>query len=240
MESPPAEVPDRIELLYEDGPCYVVLKPAGVPTQAPPGLDSMEVRMKDYLRAREGKTGNIYLGLPHRLDRPVTGALLFARHVRACQRLARQFEHRTVRKIYWAAVAGVVEPSEGTWIDHLRKVHGIARAEVVPADQAGGREAVLHYHTLGKTDHGSLLEIRLETGRTHQIRVQAAARGFPVLGDELYGSAIPFGPAVEDFRQRQIALHGRLLGFEHPMTREPVEVVAPLDSAWQRLGLPAE
>ena len=226
-----------IEILYEDGPCYVVRKVPGVATQAPPGIDSMEVRMKDLLRARENKEGKIYLGLPHRLDRPVGGTLLFARHVRACRRLSEQFEQRSVKKLYWAAVAGIVEPAEGTWRDSVRKLNGVARAEVVAADHPEGREAILHYRTLGTTPHGSLLEITLETGRTHQIRVQAAARGYPVLGDEMYGSEIPFGEITEDLRQRQIALHGRLLGFLHPMHRTPVEVVASLDDAWDPLGI---
>ena len=85
-----------LDILYDDGPCLVVNKPAGVLTQAPAGIDSMEVRVKEFYREREGKEGNIYLGLPHRLDRPVTGAIVFARHVRAAQRLSSQFENRTV------------------------------------------------------------------------------------------------------------------------------------------------
>ncbi len=97
------------EILLHSGPCIVAWKPPGLLTQAPPGIDSLEARVKDWLRGTEQKSGNIYLGVPHRLDRPVSGALVFARHVRAAQRLSRQFEARTVRKIYWACVSGVVE-----------------------------------------------------------------------------------------------------------------------------------
>src|SRR5687768_18255386 len=94
----------ELEILYDSGPCLVVNKPPGVLTQAPAGIDSLEVRVKAYYREREQKEGNIYLGLPHRLDRPVSGAIVFARHVRAAQRLSSQFENRTVTKVYWAVV----------------------------------------------------------------------------------------------------------------------------------------
>ena len=221
------------ELLYEEGPVLVVLKPAGVLTQAPPGIDSLEVRIKTFLKAREQKEGNIYLGIPHRLDRPVSGAMVFTRHVRAAQRLAKQFERREVQKTYWALVEGVVEPAEGTWCDILWKVHGQPRSQVVDASHPEGQPAVLHYRTLGQHRHGSWLEIELETGRTHQVRVQAASRGHRILGDAHYGSEIPFGEQFEDERLRAIALHARRLGFMHPMTREPVSIEASLPDAWK-------
>lgn len=224
-----------ITLLYDSGPCYVLAKPAGLLTQAPPGIDSVEARMKDFLRAREQKEGNLYLGVPHRLDRPVSGAIVLARHARATRRLSEQFEARTVRKKYWACVSGSVMESEGVWRDFIRKIPGEARGEIVPADHPEAREAVLRYRTLGETPHGAWLEIELETGRMHQIRIQAAARGCPVLGDELYGAAIPFGEQHEDTRLRAIALHARVLAFSHPMTLEPVSVIAPLPENWSGL-----
>ncbi len=95
-----------LEILYDNGPCLVVNKPPGILTQAPAGIDSLEVQVKAFYREREQKEGNIYLGLPHRLDRPVSGAIVFARHVRAAQRLSSQFENRTVTKVYWAVVEG--------------------------------------------------------------------------------------------------------------------------------------
>src|SRR5258708_7249770 len=110
-----------LDILYDDGPVLVVNKPAGLPTQAPPGIDSLEVRVKEFFRQREGKPADaaIYLGLPHRLDRPVSGAIVLARHVRGAQRLSAQFENRTVAKSYWAFVEGRVTPDEGTWTDYL-------------------------------------------------------------------------------------------------------------------------
>jgi 23S rRNA pseudouridine1911/1915/1917 synthase len=227
----------NVEILYESGPCLVVLKPAGLATQAAPGIDSMEVRVKQFLKAREGLAGDIYLGVPHRLDRPVSGVLLLARHTRAARRISKQFENREVRKVYWACVAGQVEPPAGTWCDQIKKIYGHPRAEIVPPDDPEGRAAVLHYRARGQTPWGSWLEIELETGRTHQIRVQAASRGWPVLGDAFYGSTIPFGIQHEDERLRSIALHGRSIGFRHPMTREEVTVEAPLPLEWRALEL---
>ena len=221
-----------IDILNEQGPCLVVNKPPGVLTQGPPGIDSMEARIKAFYKAREQKTGKIYLGIPHRIDRPASGAMVFARHVRAARRLAEQFEGRLVQKTYWALTQGRVSPEQGTWTDYLRKVQGEPRAEVVAADHPDARLAVLHYRELGETPHGSWLEIELETGRTHQVRVQAAARGFPLIGDEFYGGIVPFGEQFEDIRLRAIALHARRLQFRHPMTQEIVAVEAPPPAAW--------
>jgi 23S rRNA pseudouridine1911/1915/1917 synthase len=251
-----------LDILYDSGPCLVVNKPAGLLTQAPAGIDSLEVRVKEFYRQREGKEGNIYLGLPHRLDRPVSGAIVFARHVRAAQRLATQFENRTVTKVYWALVEGEVQPDEGTWTDHLHKRHGMAQSIVVPADDPRGKLAVMRYRVLDRNiaepswlgsspdinapadvpgQDGramcSLLEVELETGRTHQIRVQTASRGHPVVGDSQYGSTRPFGEQFEDERLRAIALHARQLGFNHPMTNEAVDVIAPLPLPWREVDM---
>lgn len=224
--------PPELTILYENGPCLVVLKPAGVLTQAPPGIDSMEVRIRRFLQHREGKEHNLYLGVPHRLDRPVSGAFVVARHVRAARRLAEQFEARTIDKRYWCLVAGLVEPERGTWIDYMRKVEDEPRSEIVANTAAGAREAILHYHVKAQREHFTWLEIRLETGRTHQIRLQASHHGHPILGDTLYGSGVPFGPACEDPRDRWIALHARRLEFRDPMTKDPVCVEAPLSGQW--------
>ncbi len=218
----------------------VVRKPAGLLTQAPPGIDSLELRIKTWIKERDNKPGNVYLGVPHRLDRPVSGALVFARHARAARRISEQFEGRLVRKVYWACVAGDVMPDAGTWNDFLRKVPGEPRAEIVAADHPEGREAVLHYRVLARRSWGTWLAIELETGRTHQIRVQAASRGFPVLGDRLYGSQTPFGEQFDDERLRAIALHGRTLAFRHPMTQEKVSITAALGADWNALELPID
>jgi len=235
----PAPQP-ALDILFESGPCLVVNKPPGLLTQAPAGIDSLEVRVKAFYREREQKEGNIYLGLPHRLDRPASGAIVFARHVRAAQRLASQFENRTVTKVYWALVEGDVQPDEGTWTDHLHKRHGMAQAIVVPADDPRGKLAVLHYRVLARVANMSWLEIQLETGRTHQIRVQAASRGHAVVGDTQYGATQPFGMQFEDERLRAIALHARQLSFRHPMTPELVDVIAPPPAPWHEIGLPTE
>jgi RluA family pseudouridine synthase len=231
---------ESLEILYDEGPCLVVNKPAGLLTQAPRGIDSLEVRVKEFYREREGKDAeaNLYLGLAHRLDRPVSGAIVFARHVRAARKLCTQFENRTVSKIYWAFVEGLVEPDEGTWTDYLHKRHGLAQAEVVAADHPAAKHAVLHYRVLWHGPLGSWLEIALETGRTHQIRVQGGSRGHAVLGDCQYGSTTPFGHQEAEPRDRAIALHARQLGFRHPMTGDAVDVTAPLPRDWDVLDLP--
>jgi 23S rRNA pseudouridine1911/1915/1917 synthase len=228
----------QLDILYDCGPCLVVNKPPGLLTQAPAGIDSLEVRVKEYYRQREQKEGNIYLGVPHRLDRPVSGAIVLARHVRAAQRLSRQFQDRRVSKMYWAVVEGEVEPDEGTWTDHLHKRHGMPLAIVVPPDDPRGKLAVMHYRLLARQGGWSWLEVELETGRTHQIRIQSASRGHPVVGDVQYGATQPFGEQFEDERLRAIALHARQLGFSDPMTDESVDVVAPPPAAWQTLDLP--
>lgn len=222
----------QLNVLYDDGPCLVVNKPNALLTQAPRGIDSLEIWVRDYWKSREEKEGNIYVGIIHRLDRPVSGATLFARHVRAAQRLSRQFQERTVTKTYWAIVQGHVTPDEGTWTDHLHKRHGMAQAIVVPAEDPRGKVAVLNYRVTHRLQNATALEIELETGRTHQIRVQSASRGNPVLGDVQYGAATPFGPEVQNDRERAIALHARQLGFRHPMRDEQVNIVAPTPDYW--------
>ena len=231
-----SELPS-VEIIWEEGPCLVVCKPSGLLTQAPSSIDSMEARLREFIRQRDFKRGKVYLGVPHRLDRPVSGALLFAKNQRAAKRLAEQFESRTVHKTYWACVSGTVEPNEGTWIDHMRKVPDEPRAELISPDAPDARQAVLHYRTLGNTPFGSWLEIELETGRMHQIRLQCASRLHAILGDAQYGSQIPFGEPPADPRLQPIALHARTLSFSHPMTHLPVSLTAPLPQLWQTLGI---
>jgi 23S rRNA pseudouridine1911/1915/1917 synthase len=129
-------------------------------------------------------------------------------------------------------VAGHPEPNAGTWTDSLRKVPGEARSELVESSHPDAQLAILHYRTRATTTAGTWLEIELETGRTHQIRLQAAAHGHAVLGDSLYGSPHPFGPPTEDERARAIALHARAIEFLHPMTNLPIVLAAPLPDYW--------
>jgi 23S rRNA pseudouridine1911/1915/1917 synthase len=229
-------VAEPLEVLFEDNHCLAVAKPATLLTQAPPGVPSLEALAKAYLKERYHKKGNVYLGIPHRLDRPVSGVVLFARNTKAAQRLAEQFQGRQVRKVYWALVerspAGDLPPEAGTWEDWLRKVKEEARAEQVAPDAPDSRLAVLHFRRLRERAEDALLEIEPQTGRTHQIRVQAAVRGWPVRGDVLYGARLPFGPPVELPRDRVIALHARSLTFLHPIHYEPMTVIAPLMETW--------
>jgi 23S rRNA pseudouridine1911/1915/1917 synthase len=249
---------EALQILFEDNHCLAVVKPAPLLTQGvPPGIPTLEAMAKAYLKERYQKAGNVYLGIPHRLDRPVSGVVLFARNTKAARRLAEQFQQRRVTKVYWAAVEGEVEPPEGRWEDWLLKHPEEARSERVSPDTPGARLAVLHYRVLARgarfqragaentletsaaleTCPTTLLELRPETGRMHQIRVQAAVRAWPVLGDVAYGSKVPFGPPAELPRDRIIALHARRLTFLHPIRFEPITVVAPLPEYWREAGI---
>lgn len=195
--------------------------------------------MRRWVQRKRGTTGKVYLGLPHRLDRAVSGAVVFALHVRAARRLSEQFEQRTVRKIYLAGVEGEWSenlPLEGSWVDHIRKVPEEARAERIPPTFPDAREARLRYRRVWSEGKRHWLEIELETGRMHQIRLQCACRGLPLLGDVLYGSQTILGDVQIEPSARPIALHAGTLGFQHPMTREPVVVEAALPDAWRFLA----
>ena len=231
------EIVPCFEILLEDGPLLAVNKPVGLLTQAPPGIDSLEHRVKDFLTVRDQKPGRCYLGVPHRLDRPVSGVLLFARHVRAARRLSEQFESRTVEKTYWVAVSGQPEDDAGTWGDYMKKVQHQPLAVIAKPIDPEAREAILHYRVLQRFAWGAWLEIKLETGRMHQIRLQTSHRGFPILGDAQYGSKITFGGQYDDTRLQGIALHARSVAFMHPMTREPLVLEAALPNAWHELGI---
>ncbi len=129
-------------VLFEDNHCLAVAKPAPLLTQGvPAGLPTLEGWAKDYLRAKYAKPGNVYLGVPHRLDRPVSGVVLFARNSKAAARLAEQFQRHQVTKVYWALVDGDVDPAEGVWQDFLRKLPEEARAEVAPPAAPGAKRA---------------------------------------------------------------------------------------------------
>lgn len=232
-------MPSDLTILYADNHCLAVAKPAGLLTQGvPAGVPTLEQQVKDYLRERHGKTGRIYLGIPHRLDRPVSGVVLFARQTKSAQRLAEQFRNRQVVKVYWAAVEGDVQPTEGTWQDWLVKLADESRAVVATAQTPGAKEAILQYRRLAALAGATLLELRPQTGRMHQLRVQTAARGHPILGDHWYNASRGFGPRAQEPRDRVIGLHARSLTFLHPIRFEPITVVAPLPDLWQQEGIP--
>jgi 23S rRNA pseudouridine1911/1915/1917 synthase len=235
-------VSDPLTILYEDNHCLALAKPAGLLTQGvPPGIATLEALAKAYLKEKHHKTGNVYLGIPHRLDRPVSGVVVFARNTKAARRLAEQFHARQVQKEYWAlaerSAAGDLPPAGGAWEDWLLKVQDEARSQTVAADVPGARHALLRFRRLREFDDGALLVLEPQTGRMHQIRVQAAGRGWPVRGDVLYGARLPFGPPAELPRDRAIALHARRLTFLHPIRYEPVTLAAPLPPAWREAGV---
>jgi 23S rRNA pseudouridine1911/1915/1917 synthase len=222
-----------MQILFEDNHCLAVNKPAPLLTQGvPPGIPTLESMAKDYLKEKCGKQGNVYLGIPHRLDRPVSGVVLFARNSKAARRLAEQFRSRQVTKVYWGAVEGDVEPTEGVWEDWVRKIKEESRSEAVGPDADGARLASLRYRKLGPCPGGCLVEFIPLTGRMHQIRLKCAVHGHPIQGDFLYGAKLGFGPAAELPRDRIIALHARSLTFLHPIRYEPITATAPLPEIW--------
>jgi 23S rRNA pseudouridine1911/1915/1917 synthase len=215
-----------LDVLYEDNHCLAVAKPAGWPSTHFQGrTETLDRAVKDYLKAKYHKPGNVFLGVVHRLDRPVSGVLLFARTSKAAARLAEQFREGTVDKVYWAVVEGDVARSAGTLEDWLRKDRQAGRVEVVEPRTPGARQALLHFQCKG--GHGGLtwLEVRPQTGRTHQLRVQLAHHRHPIYGDAKYGSVHTFGRAV--------ALHARALTFLHPVRYEPITLTAELPRVWR-------
>ncbi len=219
-------------VLYEDHHLVAVNKPAPLLTQGPPAVPSLEAAVKAYLKVKYSKPAGVYLGVPHRLDRPVSGVVLFCRNTKAAQRVHAQFQAHTVRKVYWALVAGTVAPESGTWEDWVRKLPEQARTERAAAGEPGAKQATLAYRVIEARPGGTLVELAPLTGRMHQLRVQAAWRGHPVFGDVTYGSTVAFGPPAAEPRGRVIALHARRLTVEHPFTRAALEIEAPLPGYW--------
>jgi len=164
-------MPHSLVILYEDNHCLAVAKPAplltqGVPVDSPSGpIPTLEAQVKAYLKERYHKLGNVYLGIPHRLDRPVSGVVLFARNTKAARRLAEQFQKRQLIKIYWAAVEGDVQPSAGVWEDWLRKLPEESRAELAAKGDPGAKYARLHYRRLASGTDCTLLEIELQRAK---------------------------------------------------------------------------
>ncbi len=229
-----------MQILFEDYHLIAVNKPAPMLTQAPPGIPSLEAKVKQYIKGKYQKPAGVYLGIPHRLDRPVSGVVLFARNSKAAARVAEQFQKHTVTKIYWALVEGGVAGEAGEWRDFICKVEDQSRAELVKEGTDKAREAITHYRVLKRLEGTTLLELAPRTGRMHQLRIQSAGRGHPVVGDALYGSARLFGPAIELPRDRAIALHAFRLTIEHPFRKEPITFEAALPETWGDLGRPVQ
>jgi 23S rRNA pseudouridine1911/1915/1917 synthase len=228
------------QVLCEDGPVLAINKPAGLLTLGAhdPAVPTLEKQVRNYLKSKYHKPGNVYLGIPHRLDRPVSGVILFARNSKAAGRLAEQFRERQVRKTYWGITTSEPDQPTGTLTNWLLKETDKAHVHVVTDDMPGARQAILHYRVVAPTPLGTLLEIELETGRMHQIRVQLAARGWPIVGDTQYGATrLLVSPAPDDPTLNPIALHARQLTFLHPVRYDSMTVVAPLPQNWGDLQL---
>ena len=252
----PVAVP---HVIRESNGVVALWKPAGLATQAPPGIPSAESWLRRRLHATDA---DAYMGVPHRLDRGVSGVVLFAATPRAARKLSRQFERREIRKTYLAIVAcrdegrdAIDQMSEAAvpWRDMVEKIADEARARIVPVGEPGGREAVTLARLHGRLPSGQLLlELSPVTGRMHQLRLQAAARGLPIVGDDLYGVAdtawvqpVPSGSDGESVsggessgdapRTRPIALHAFRITYADPDARVAVTVEAPLPAYWPEL-----
>jgi len=217
------------EILYEDNHCLVLNKPAGMLSQGDEtGDPSLVSWTTEYWRARYNKPGNVYVGLVHRLDRPTSGAVLLARTSKAAGRLADQFREGTISKLYWAIVEGTIDEPKGEWVDWLEKDRRENRVRVV-AEDGEGKIARVAYRVLWTNAGLSKLGLRPATGRSHQLRIQLAERGLPILGDRKYG-AKRLLRALDG--ERRIALHARELEFRHPTRGEAISVVAPVQADW--------
>ena len=201
-------------ILYEDNHLLVVEKPANVPVQADASGDAdLLTVLKAYIKEKYQKPGEVYLGLVHRLDRPVGGVMVFAKTSKAAGRLAAQFKDRTAHKRYVAIVDGNA-PASGECVDWLLKDESTNTTRVVPEGTDGAKKAILRYKTLARESGTSLLDVELLTGRPHQIRVQLSSRGLPIVGDMRYHPNARPGT--------QIRLHAYTLTVKHPTLSEPL------------------
>ena len=224
--------PERPVILFEDAHLLAVGKPAGLLTQ---GIDVGEPSLETVVRRHlaRGAGDSAYVGTVHRLDRPVSGVVVWAKTPKAARRLADQFARREVGKLYWAIVEGdaaVIGPG-GIWDDWLAPVDASGVVRVVDPHAPGAKRAVTRV-VPGHADRlpGGLswLLLRPETGRTHQLRAQASARGLAIVGDAAYGSERPFDPGI--------ALHAHSLTVRHPVRRQSLTFVAPLPESWKDHG----
>jgi 23S rRNA pseudouridine1911/1915/1917 synthase len=216
-----------LNVLYEDNHCLAVDKPAGLLTMGDhTGQTTLVDLTRSYLREKYQKPGNVFVGVVHRLDRPVSGVVLLARTSKGASRLSEQFRTHQVQKTYLALVEGSVTNRQGELYDRLIKDEQRNVVSVVRGNQAG-QECLLTYERLERHGRFTLLKIQPQTGRSHQIRVQLSSRGWPIAGDRKYGSQT----RVEAF----IALHASSLEFVHPTTKEPLVVSSPFPGSWRKL-----
>ena len=218
-----------MEILYEDNHLLAVVKPAGLLVQGDrTGDPTLLNAAKTYIKAKYNKPGKVYLGLVHRLDRPVSGVVVFARTSKAARRLCSQFQERTVEKIYRAVVEGVPEVLSGHLHHYLIKDEKAVRAKLFAKKVPGSYPAELEYRVVRSGKDRAELKVKLITGRSHQIRAQLSRIGYPILGDVKYGASTPLP-------QKRIALLGEKLTISHPVSGERLTVCAPTPSWWKEI-----
>jgi len=213
---------EKLRILYEDNHLIAVYKEASELSQGDRTGDvTLDEKVKRYIAKKYNKPGNVFLGIVHRLDRPVSGVMLYARTSRALKRLNRMFQERKVQKIYWAVTGERPPKDEATIEQYIKKNEKQNKSYVYDREVKGSRKASLTYKLIGRSQRYYLLEIQLHTGRHHQIRAQLASIGCPVKGDLKYG-------AKRSNEDGSISLHARSITFMHPVTNEEVRIVAPL------------
>ena len=218
-----------MKVLYEDNHIIIINKAAGEIVQGDKTGDaSLCDILKQYLKEKYNKPGNVFVGLPHRLDRPVSGVVVFAKTSKALERLNEMFRTGAVKKIYWAITKETPQPAEGTlshWIVRNEKMN---KSFAYKKEVKEGKHAILNYRTLRNSQNYTLVEVELKTGRHHQIRCQLSAIGCPIKGDLKYG-------AKRSNPDGSISLHARKVEFVHPVSKVQISIEAPVpaDRLWQ-------
>jgi 23S rRNA pseudouridine1911/1915/1917 synthase len=219
-----------MEVIYEDNHIIAVNKTCSEIVQGDKTGDiPLSETVKQWLKEKYDKKGNVFIGVPHRLDRPVSGLVLFAKTDKALSRLNEMFREGNIEKIYWAIVKNPPETNEGELIHYLVRNEKQNKSYAGNIEKPHSKKAILSYKTMAKSDHYFLLEIDLKTGRHHQIRCQLAQIGSPIKGDLKYG----FDRSNPD---GGISLHARKIKFIHPVSKEKIELIAPVpsnDKLWQ-------
>lgn len=219
---------ENLQVLFEDNHIIIINKRSGDITQGDKTGDKpLSDVIKEYIKDKYNKPGNVFIGTVHRLDRPTSGIVIFARTSKALERLNKMLRDKTINKTYWALVKNSPKKENDTLINFLKKDTKKNKSFVYKKEIEGSKKATLHYKILKKLDNYSLLEIDLETGRHHQIRTQLSHIGSPIKGDLKYG----FDRSNKD---GSISLHARKIEFIHPVSKENVSVIAstPNDVIW--------
>ena len=212
---------NNLEVLFEDNHIIIVNKKAGDITQGDKTGDKpLSDVVKEYIKDKYNKPGNVFIGTVHRLDRPTSGVLIFARTSKALERLNKMLREKTIDKTYWALVKDTPKKPIDSLINFLKKDSKKNKSFVYKKEVEGSKKAILHYKVIKKLDNYSLLEIDLETGRHHQIRTQLSHIGSPIKGDLKYG----FKRSNKD---GSISLHARKIEFIHPVSKEKISITAP-------------